>query len=421
VIEGTGATTVGTRTRWTRWTGYVAFAWGTLFAAQHLCWFLAGRFGQGPTVQDTWSATLSGIFSVLLFGLLALFPLALVWPFCWIGQRRLQIALLAASYVTMILLNLSSFLFSWSGPRSGFGLYPLLVCVIGGLVAFVRPRDQSIAYWMVLVATWAFGAGMALYGGAYVFLAFLQPTVDGLLGYLLVGGVNWTVEGVLFVATAWVVGRNHQFAQIINRRTEIAAGKAPKKGTNDLARGAGGTTGVVSGGRTPPGTWAGYAAFAWTVVFVALHVYWFAGGRIGFGDAPDPIPDPPSSVAGLAFNVAVLAMFVAGLVVPLALVRPWGQRFPRRMLLVLAWLGSGVLAARGGAGIVDSLLLVAGVLPRGLTGLTYEQILGQAHPSAYTLWSGAAIDAYFLIGGVLFGAVAWCYGRKQFRTPKNAG
>ena len=181
-------------------------------------------------------------------------------------------------------------------------------------------------------------------------------------------------------------------------------------------------TGVTTAGRRASwARWAGSAAFMWTCVFVALHVYWFMGGRLGFGDAPDPIPDPPSSVAGLAFNVAVLAMFVAGLVVPLALVRPWGQRFPRRMLLVLAWLGSVVLAARGGAGIVDSLLRVAGVLPRGLSGLTYEQILGQAHPSAYTLWASAAIDAYFLIGGACFGAAAWCYGHKWFRPPKNAG
>lgn len=135
------------------------------------------------------------------------------------------------------------------------------------------------------------------------------------------------------------------------------------------------------------------------------------GGRLGFGDAPDPIPGPPSSVVGWIFDVAVLAMFVAGLVVSLALVRPWGRKIPRRMLLILAWLGCAVLAARGGAGIVDHLGRVAGVLPRGLTGLSYEQILGQAHSSAYTLWSGAAIDAFFLVGGILFGVVAWGYQR----------
>lgn len=163
------------------------------------------------------------------------------------------------------------------------------------------------------------------------------------------------------------------------------------------------------------GSWSGYAAFAWTAVFIAFHVYWFAGGRIGFGDAPDPIPGPPSSVLGWAFNVVVLAMFAAGLVVPLALVRPWGRRAPRWTLLALAWLGCAVLAARGAAGVADSLGRATGVLPRGLTGLSYEQTLGQAHPSAYTLWSGAAIDAYFLIGGFLFGLAGLLHGGDKVR------
>ena len=170
-----------------------------------------------------------------------------------------------------------------------------------------------------------------------------------------------------------------------------------------------GMTGAVSAGQRR-GSWAGYAAFAWTAVFIAFHVYWFAGGRLGFGSAPDPIPSPPSSVLGWIFNAMVLTMFVAGLVVPLALVRPRGRKVPQGTLLALAWSGCAVLAARGGAGIVDSLLRATDVLPRGLTGLSYEQTLGQAHPSAYTLWSGTAIDAYFLIGGILFGIAARLYG-----------
>lgn len=134
------------------------------------------------------------------------------------------------------------------------------------------------------------------------------------------------------------------------RRAPSVAAVAP--GSADM-------TGAVSNRRTQPRNWAGYAAFAWTVVFIAFHVYWFTGGRLGFGDAPDPIPGPPSSVAGWVFNVSVLAMFAAGLVVPLALVRPVDRKIPRRILLALAWLGCAVLAVRGGAGIVDSLLRVS--------------------------------------------------------------
>jgi hypothetical protein len=91
-----------------------------------------------------------------------------------------------------------------------------------------------------------------------------------------------------------------------------------------MAQRSGDTAPAVSNGRRP-GTWAGDAAFAWTVVLIAFHIYLFIGGRLSVGDAPDPIPGPLSNVAGWIFNVAVLAMFVNGLVVPLALVRSWGR------------------------------------------------------------------------------------------------
>jgi uncharacterized protein DUF3995 len=168
-----------------------------------------------------------------------------------------------------------------------------------------------------------------------------------------------------------------------------------------------GMTAMVSSGRPQTTTWAGYAAFAWTLVFIVFHVYWYLGGHLGIGDAPNALPGMPSSVGGWIVQIVELAMFVAGLVVPVALVRRWERIGPRWMLLSLTWLGSAVLAVRGGAGIVDDLLRMTHILPNGLTGLTYEQALGQAHPSAYTLWSLASIDVYFLIGGILFGVAAW--------------
>ncbi len=172
------------------------------------------------------------------------------------------------------------------------------------------------------------------------------------------------------------------------------------------------TTARVSGLRPQRASWPAYAAFAWTLLFILFHVYWYSGGQIGIGDAPKSIPGPPSSVIGWIFDVVTKAMFFAGLVVPLALVRPWGRDVPRWILRTLTWLGSGVLTVRGGAGDIDSLLRITGVLPNGLTGLSYEQVLGEAHPSAYTLLSGAAIDTYFLMGGILFGLAAWTLGTK---------
>jgi hypothetical protein len=162
-----------------------------------------------------------------------------------------------------------------------------------------------------------------------------------------------------------------------------------------------------SGERWRMHAWTGYVAAGWTLVFIAFHIYWYMGGHLGIGDAPDALPGWPSSVIGWILQVVVLAMFAAGVLVPIALVRRWGRIVPRWTLLTLAWLGSAVLAVRGVAGLVDDLLRMTGILPNGLTGLTYEQTIGQAHPSAYTIWSLNSIDAYFLIGGILFGVAAW--------------
>lgn len=162
--------------------------------------------------------------------------------------------------------------------------------------------------------------------------------------------------------------------------------------------------------RSPVGTRrAALASFAWAIAFIALHGYWALGGRFGIGEQDDPIPLTTDSLVGWVSTVVVALMFLGGLLVPLALVRPWGYHVPRRLLLTFAWIGAAVLAARGVSGLVDDLVRALGV-DGGITGLSYKQTLGTAHPSAYTVWSAAAIDALFLVGGLLFGAAA-VFGR----------
>ena len=74
------------------------------------------------------------------------------------------------------------------------------------------------------------------------------------------------------------------------------------------------------------------------------------------------------------------------------------------------WIGAIVLLARGGLGLLDGLVRALGV-EGGLTRLPYEETLGSAHPSAYTLWSSAAIDVVFLVGGLLFTRAAALTGK----------
>jgi len=157
---------------------------------------------------------------------------------------------------------------------------------------------------------------------------------------------------------------------------------------------------------------AGRATFVWVVIFIAFHIYWALGGHFGFGDAPTTIP-PQRNLAAKIFSLIILGMFIVGTIVPLALYHNWGRRIPAWILSWCCWIGGGLLSLRGLAGVLDSLLRGTGLMHQGLTGLSYEQELGVAHPSAYTLISGSAIDLYFALGGVLFLWAAVAHGRSR--------
>jgi hypothetical protein len=177
-----------------------------------------------------------------------------------------------------------------------------------------------------------------------------------------------------------------------------------------------------------------YAALAWVVVFFAFHVYWYAGGSFGRGGAlPALVPD---SVGGWIFEVLVVSAFPLGAGVCLAIARGWPRASVRRAAAIVIWLGCALLALRGGSGLVDDLTRAAGLLPNGITGLSLEEAMGTAHPSASELWSGRATDAYFAAGGLIFGLLAWRYrtrpgsrwlgrgcrrGRGSFRLPRRCG
>lgn len=149
----------------------------------------------------------------------------------------------------------------------------------------------------------------------------------------------------------------------------------------------------------------------WVVVFAGFHVYWALGGTFGFGDARTTVPQVHTA-AQWAYTVVVTGMFVLGAALPFALARPWGERTaPARLLRGCAWFGGALLGLRGLSGLVDTALRQTHLLRNGLTGLTYQQILGVAHPDAYTLWCSTALDLYFTTGGVLYCLLALAHRR----------
>jgi hypothetical protein len=152
---------------------------------------------------------------------------------------------------------------------------------------------------------------------------------------------------------------------------------------------------------------AAYTAFVWVLVFLAWHVVWYVTG----------LAFPTSShFEGAALvlywvgTILVDVMIVAGCVLPLALAQRWGRRLPRWLLLSAAWTATGILALRGGAGVLDDLLRAFGH-ERGLIGLTTEQTAETSHVTFWVHLSGVTTDVLFTAGAVIFARAALAYSR----------
>jgi hypothetical protein len=204
--------------------GYAACAWGLFFTLEHIYWVCGGSWLLGPAqtrnaarlfAQHPWGYVLQTALLCALFAILALFPLALTWQGKQLKQRTLQGVALLGGYAGLILMAAYSF----ATQAIGLGLACLGMCALGGGVALVRPRTQGAARWQALVATWLLGAGMTLYGGLWFVTGLLNMHTVYLPEYLVAGGMNWTVEGILFVTVAWLASYSERVArQTMTRR-----------------------------------------------------------------------------------------------------------------------------------------------------------------------------------------------------------
>jgi hypothetical protein len=131
-----------------------------------------------------------------------------------------------------------------------------------------------------------------------------------------------------------------------------------------------------------PRRWVSYAACAWAVLFAAPHVWWALGVPAGFPGGDESYELFMGSAWRFAFDVLVVLLSVLMVLITRALMRSEIPVRLRRILVTLAWLGSGLLTLRGVAGgIVD----------------------GASDP----VWWPT-----FLTGGILLGAVARSGGKR---------
>ena len=142
--------------------------------------------------------------------------------------------------------------------------------------------------------------------------------------------------------------------------------------------------------------WAAYLACFWAFAFAAMSFYWAAGGTLGLATQSEQILALMKNSGFVAFVwVTGILKAVVGLLA-LALVRPWGQRFPQWLLLTGTWGAGALFTLYGGAN-----LAVRGVMALGLIE-TPEAMRSVAARWHLLLW-----DPWWLLGGVLFLLTAW--------------
>ena len=128
----------------------------------------------------------------------------------------------------------------------------------------------------------------------------------------------------------------------------------------------------------------------WAILFALLSFFWAAGGRTGLHPFEE-MKDPVLYVINLAAGFLKL---LAGLIL-LALVRPWGKRFPRWLLLIGAWVASGIFVLHGLYSILGDILVITGIVP------TSDPVNKWRLLDLY-LWG-----PWWLLGGILFTLATW--------------
>jgi hypothetical protein len=123
--------------------------------------------------------------------------------------------------------------------------------------------------------------------------------------------------------------------------------------------------------------WVHYAAGLWAAIFAAPHVWWALGSPFGFPGGPASHRLMMSSWWRYAYDVVVILLSILGAFVALALSQQSVSTRPRRNFRVLAGIAAVLLSVRGLAGMI---------------------VDGGSDP----VWWPT-----FLVGGLLFGSVAW--------------
>src|ERR1700728_2537435 len=112
------------------------------------------------------------------------------------------------------------------------------------------------------------------------------------------------------------------------------------------------------------GVIAAYAAAAVAFGYALVSLYWAAGGRALLSTVGGDVEHLTNQGGGVPVidALAVVLPTVAGGLLSLALLRPWGRAVPRRWLLAGSAAVSLLLVAYGGINVLAGSLVLSGVI-----------------------------------------------------------
>jgi hypothetical protein len=123
--------------------------------------------------------------------------------------------------------------------------------------------------------------------------------------------------------------------------------------------------------------WINYAACVWALLFAAPHTWWALGISAGFPGGEAKYRFFMSSTWRYVFDLVVVLLSALAFLVAFTLLRSRERGLCQRLAHAAAWIACGMLTLRG----------VAGFIHDGFSD---------------RIWNPT-----FLIGGILFGGVAW--------------
>ena len=159
---------------------------------------------------------------------------------------------------------------------------------------------------------------------------------------------------------------------------------------------------AAAGGRTA-GTVAAYAAAVVAFAYALVSLYWAVGGHRLVSTVGGYVAHfaRQGGAVPVVLALAATAAKVAGGLLALALVRPWGRVIPRRWLLAGATAASVLLVGYGGLSVLLGALVLSGVIhPAG----GVDRMALRWHVGVWDLW--------FLVWGILLALATVSYWRR---------